>query len=101
MSENWSIRLLEQMTNMYAKVRVFRRVVVDHADQYELWSKAARAAKAANGNRSPGTYLWVEHGTPRRAFAREVLAAFKSGHLTTGMDGRPLRAEMEGRRHHT
>lgn len=82
MSENWSIRLLEQMTNMYAKFRVFGKVVVDHADQYELWSKAARAAKAAHGQRPPGTYVRVEHGTPRRAFAREVLAAFKDGQLT-------------------
>ena len=83
MSENWAIRLLEQMANMYAKARLFNgRVVVDHAEQYDLWSKAARAAKAANAHLPTGKYVRVEHGTPRRAFAREVLAAFKAGHLT-------------------
>lgn len=82
MSENWAIRLLEQMTNMYAKYRILGRVKVDHADDYELWSKAARRAKAANPSGAYGTYLRVERGTPRRHFAREVLAAYKEEKLT-------------------
>jgi hypothetical protein len=44
MSENWAIRLLEQVANMYAKYRVFGYVAVDSADQYTQWSKAALAA---------------------------------------------------------
>ena len=82
MSENLAIRLLEQVANFYAKYRVLNSVTPDHADQYSLWSKAARAAKAANGHSPAGSYLRVEHGTPRRDFAREVLAAYRRGELT-------------------
>jgi hypothetical protein len=82
MSENWAIRLLEQVANMYAKYRVFGYVAVDSADQYTHWSKAALAAKAANPKLAAGGHLRVEHGTPRRAFARVVLAAYREGKLT-------------------
>ena len=57
MSENWAIRLLEQVTKMYAKYRVFGYVAVDRADQYTHWSKAARAALAANSNLAAKTII--------------------------------------------
>ena len=62
--------------------RVLGAATPDHADQYEHWSKAARKAKADNPNRPYGQYLRVEHGTPRRHFARLVLDAFKKHKLT-------------------
>jgi hypothetical protein len=80
MTENLAIRSLEIYANVYAKYRVLGAATPDHADQYELWSKAARKAKAANPNRPYGQYLRVEHGT-RRHFARLVLNAFKKRKL--------------------
>jgi hypothetical protein len=82
MTENIAIRLLEQLTNMYGKFRVLGHVSPDHADQFDHWSKAARKAKAANPKGKHGLYLRVEHGTPRRDFAREVLATYKKAKLT-------------------
>src|SRR5258707_1292733 len=82
MSENLAIRSLEIYANVYAKYRVHGEATPDHADQFDHWSKAARKAKAANPNRPYGEYLRVEHGTPRRHFARLVLDAFKKRKLT-------------------
>jgi hypothetical protein len=84
MTENIAIRPLELLTNSYAKFRVHGHVSPDHADQFAYWSKAARKAKAANPKVKYGGYLRVEHGTPRRDFAREVLATYKKGKLTKG-----------------
>ena len=82
MTENLAIRSVEIYANVYAKYRVLGAASPDHADEYEHWSKAARKAKAANPNRPYGQYLRVEHGTPRRHFARLVLDAFKTQKLT-------------------
>jgi hypothetical protein len=81
-TENLAIRTLELFTNTYAKMRVVGKANVDHASQYELWSKAARQAKLAYPKKAYGKYLRVEHGTPRRQFARLVLDAFKKKKLT-------------------
>lgn len=81
-SENLAIRILELMTDNYAKFRVFNQCSPNHVDQFDHWSKAARKAKAANPKGKPGTFLTVEHGTPRRDFSRDVLAAYKAGKLT-------------------
>ena len=79
---NTAIRTLERMADVYCKFRVKGYVSPHHADEYELWSKAAREAKAANPKKQYGQYLRVEHGTPKRAFAHELLAAFNAGILT-------------------
>lgn len=81
-SENLAIRTLELFANNYAKVRVVGHVSPDHVSQYTLWSKAARKIKAANPKGAYSQYLRVEHGTPRRSFARLVLVAYKKGKLT-------------------
>lgn len=57
MSENWAIRLLEQVANMYAKYCVLGYVAVDSADQYTHWSNATRAALAANSNLAAKTII--------------------------------------------
>lgn len=72
-TENLAIRTLELFTNTYAKMRVVGKASVDHASEYELWSRAALRAKAANPKLPYGFYLRVEHGTPKRQFARLVL----------------------------
>jgi hypothetical protein len=81
-TENAAIRTLEMLANGYGKFRAVGTTTPDHVRQYTLWSKAALAAKAANGDRACGQYLRCEHGTPRRDFAREVLAASREGKLT-------------------
>ena len=83
LSENWAIRLLEQQTNMYGKFRSLGYVAPDRVDQYELWSKAARKAMRATPKGKTGQFLRVEHGTPKRAFAREVLAEYKKSNKLT------------------
>jgi hypothetical protein len=82
MTLNLAIRNLELFANVYAKMRVVGNSSPDHADQYETWSKAARKAKKDNPTLPYGQYLRVEHGTPRRQFARYVLEAFKKQRLT-------------------
>jgi len=81
-SENFAIRLLEQLSNMYAKYKALGSVTPDHVDDYVLWSRAALASKASNPSLAPGRHLRCEHGTPRREFARDVLAAYKDDKLT-------------------
>jgi len=82
MTENLAIRNLELYANGYAKYRIVGNANPDHVNQYKMWSKAARAALAAYPKRQVGGYLRVEHGTPRRQFARWVLKAFKERKLT-------------------
>jgi hypothetical protein len=82
LSENIAIRLLELCANIYAKDRNMGTTNPDRADQFELWSRAARKAKRSHPTWKPGRYLRVEHGTPRRGFARLVLEEFKRRKLT-------------------
>jgi len=82
MTENHAIRSLELFANGYAKLRVIGTLAPDHASQYTLWSNAARRAKKTHPNKASGSQLRVEHGTPRRQFARLVLDAYKKGKLS-------------------
>ena len=82
MTENLAIRNLELYANIYAKYRIMGNANVDYADQYQVWTKAARRAEAASPTHAYGQYLRVEHGTPRRQFARYVLDAYKKKILT-------------------
>jgi hypothetical protein len=82
MTENLAIRNLELYANIYAKYLILGNTNPDHVDQYMLWSKAARKARVLRLKRASGQYLRVEHGTPRRQFARDVLEAFKKRKLT-------------------
>jgi hypothetical protein len=82
MTVNLAIRNLELYTNIYAKYRIMGNTNVDYADQYPIWSKSARKAKAANPKIAYGQYLRIEHGTARREFALQVLDAFEKRKLT-------------------
>jgi hypothetical protein len=81
-TENSAVKTLHRLIDVYCKRRLLGYMSPDHADDYELWSKAARKAKAGNPQKPYGQYLRVEHGTPRRHFVREVLSTYKSGGLT-------------------
>jgi hypothetical protein len=90
-TENFAIRLLELMADNYAKFRAYGNCSPNHVDQCDYWSKAARKTKVANPKGKSGLYLRVEHGTPRRDFARDVLAAHKAGKGQTGhAQNRPM-----------
>jgi hypothetical protein len=83
MTENLAIRLLELVADMYAKTRTGGTPSVHHVRQIpiEQWSLAALRAKKNNPNAKAGTYLRVEHGTPRRDFARMVRNLYRRRHL--------------------
>ena len=82
MTENMAIRHLEFLANVYAKFKTLRKVSVDHVDEFAMWSAAAIRAKKENPEKKVGEYLRVEHGTPRRKFAKLVFMAFKEKKLT-------------------
>ena len=79
-TENLAIRSLEQFTDFYAKLCLGGSVTPHHVRQVDKrqWSIAARMQHAQD----PKALLRVEHGTPRRAFARKVLDLFDKGNLT-------------------
>jgi hypothetical protein len=79
-TENLAIRSLEQFTDFYAKAHSGGSVTPHHVRQVPRlqWSLAAREEH----ERNPLVKLRVEHGTPRREFARKVLELFDAGDLT-------------------
>jgi len=84
MTENFAIRGLELFADAYARQSLggrgrFQPLHVRHID---LWSKAALKMKKRFPKRRPLEYLRVEHGTPRREFARLVLNLYKKNRLT-------------------
>jgi len=83
MTPNLAIRNLEQFVNIYAKFKTLGHASPDHALQYKRWSVEALKLEAANPGRKFGEYLRVEHGTPRRQFAKMVWKGFEEGNLTT------------------
>ena len=81
-TENIAIRLLELGANIYAKDRNMGATNPDRADQFKLWSRDARKARRLHPKWKYGRYLRIEHGTPRRGFARLVLETFQHRKLT-------------------
>ena len=81
-TENIAIRLLELGADIYAKDRLMGTTNPNHADQFERWSKAALKAKKVNPELKYGSYLRIEHGSPRRGFARLVIDAFRHRTVT-------------------
>lgn len=49
----------------------------------KLWSTNARKLRDALPGAKPRDYFRVEHGTPRRGFARKILVLFQANALTT------------------
>jgi hypothetical protein len=84
-SENYAIRTLELMTDSYAVV-VHGGVPSPHHVQRvprPQWSQQARKVYDLNPKLRPKDNFVVEHGTPRRTFARAVLDLWKSGDLNS------------------
>lgn len=81
-SENLAIRTLELFADMYAKVHNGSGATPHHVSQVVLWSKAAKSLKKKQPDGKPKDFLRVEHGTPRRGFARKVMKLYQKKKLT-------------------
>jgi hypothetical protein len=83
-TENHAIRTLELITDYYAKLLGGGPPAPHHVSQVpkSQWSLAARELIAANPDAKPALTLRVEHGTPRRAFARMALDLYDREELS-------------------
>jgi hypothetical protein len=81
-TENLAIRTLELFADLYAKLLTGGSATPHHVDQVSLWSKEARKKKKADPYALPRDCFRVEHGTPRREFARMVMELYQQGSLT-------------------
>jgi hypothetical protein len=83
-TENLAIRTLELFTDVYAKMLNGGSATSHSVKQISLsqWSVGARQLREQNPNAKAKDHLRVEHGTPRRAFARLVLELYEKDNLT-------------------
>lgn len=80
-TENLAIRTLELFADVYAKLRVIGNASPHHVAQVPLWSIKAKELRQAFPNGKPRDHFRVEHGTPKRGFANEVLKLYREGGL--------------------
>lgn len=80
-TENFAIRTLELFADFYAKLYYGGSATPHHIDQVELWSLKARKLRENNLSAKPKDFFRVEHGTPRRQFARLVLDLYQKNSL--------------------
>ena len=83
-TENLAIRTLELFADVYAKLHFGGSATPHHVEQVprKQWSIEAKRRKAQYPNARALDHFRVEHGTPRRAFARAVMSLYKRGALT-------------------
>jgi hypothetical protein len=83
-TENLAIRTLELFSDVYAKLLQGGSATPHHVTQVPLeqWSDAARQLLNEKPEAKPKDHFRVEHGTPRRAFARMVRQLNLDGSLT-------------------
>lgn len=77
-SENYAIRTLEHFIDVYAKLLTGGSATPHHAKQVNLWSLEALKILKQNPDAKPKDCFRVEHGTPRRQFARLVLKSYSN-----------------------
>lgn len=82
-TENLAIRTLELFADIYANIQQNEIRSVHHVDHVKLWSRKAKNIRRAIPDGKPKDSFIVEHGTPRRAFAREVFALYEKKKLNT------------------
>lgn len=84
MTENHAIRILELLSDFYAKLARGGPAAPHHVKHVptKQWSLAARKALDGDPDLKPKDHLRVEHGTPRRGFARMVLELYDQDTLT-------------------
>jgi len=81
-TENFAIRPLILMADIYAKLKIIGNASPDSAKQFPIWSKAAvelwREKREEEPKRPPyGKHLRNEHGYGRTAFAKKVLDRYE------------------------
>jgi hypothetical protein len=83
-SENHAIRTLELLADVYGQTHLGGVPAVHHINRVPVnqWSLAARRARKKKPRAKPGTFLRVEHGTPRRTLARKIRELYKRRKLT-------------------
>ena len=81
-TENHAIRILELFVDVYSKLYKGGSATPHNAHQVKLWSIEAKKLQRKSPKLKPKDCLVVEHGTPRRAFARKVLELYKKKKLT-------------------
>jgi len=81
-TENGAIRTLELFADVYAKCYKGGSATPHHVDQVDLWSVKARRIRSRMPDAKPRDYFRVEHGTPRRGFARKVLELYRKDKLS-------------------
>lgn len=82
-TENLAIRTLELFADVYAKLHTGGNASPHHVDQVKLWSIEARKLRDTTPRLKPRDNFRVEHGTPRREFARKVLELYRKDELNT------------------
>lgn len=80
-SENLAIRTLEIFCDVYAKIRTGGSATPHHVNQVSLWSVEAKKLRDMNPDAKPKDHFRVEHGAPRRPFARKVMGMYQDGNL--------------------
>ncbi len=80
-TENMAIRTLELFTDVYAKMHNGGSASPHHVKQVNLWSIEALKVRETHPEAKPRDHYRVEHGTPRRAFARKVMELYIEGRL--------------------
>ena len=83
-TENLAISTLELFADVYAKLHHGGSATPHHVKQVprSQWSIAAKKLVEKNPAGDTGRFLRVEHGTPRRAFARMVMKLYKANNLS-------------------
>ena len=99
-TENFAIRTLELFTDTYAKLLNGGSASPHSVNQVKLWSIAALKEKENNPTAKPKGRFIVEHGTPRRTFARKVLALYRAKNLSKRYDGSVGSSLLETSRDH-
>lgn len=79
MSKNLAIRTLELVADLYAMTIAGDKAGVWNVNKvpHNQWSLAAVRAKKQKPNANAGSYLRVEHGTPRREFAGKIRGLYQ------------------------
>lgn len=82
-SENLAIRTLELFCDVYAKIYTGGSATPHHVNQVSLWSVEAKKIRDKNPNAKPKDYFRVEHGAPKRSFARKVMILYQDNSLSS------------------
>ena len=80
-SENMAIRNLELFTDVYAKIHSGGSPSPHHVNQVALWSVEAQRVKNPESVANAKDHFRVEHGTPRRQFARLTMKLYRGNQL--------------------